>query len=103
MLDAVVRQWADKARLNKEDAASAGSDVSKAPNSIGVAIATQVLPPMMHDLIQSAPEDQKVRIVELLREDLIFLRIVSAFTRPHDAINHNYFGLLTSTIVLGED
>ncbi|EKG11296.1 hypothetical protein MPH_11641 [Macrophomina phaseolina MS6] len=66
VLDAVVRQWADRARLNKEDAASAGSDVSKAPNSIGVAIATQVLPPMMHDLIQTAPEDQKDRIGKMI-------------------------------------
>ncbi|GME39237.1 Rna binding protein nrd1 [Neofusicoccum parvum] len=66
VLDAVVRQWADKARMNKEDAAAAGSDVSKAPNSIGVAIATQVLPPMMHDLIQTAPEDQKDRIGKMI-------------------------------------
>ncbi|KAL0258669.1 hypothetical protein SLS55_006169 [Diplodia seriata] len=66
VLDAVVRQWADKARLNKEDATTAGSDVSKAPNSIGVVIATQLLPPMMHDLIQNAPEDQKERIGKMI-------------------------------------
>lgn len=83
MLDAVVRQWADRARLNKEDAASAGSDVSKAPNSIGVAIATQVLPPMMHDLIQTAPEDQKVRTIVFSAHYLDS----SAFSQnPHDRV-----------------
>lgn len=96
MLDAVVRQWADKARLNKEDAASAGSDVSKAPNSIGVAIATQLLPPMMHDLIQNAPEDQKVRFVESVWRS-ICLPDMSCFVVAIRAVSNTYMvaGLLT--------
>ncbi|KAK7533972.1 uncharacterized protein J3D65DRAFT_669687 [Phyllosticta citribraziliensis] len=66
VLDAVVRQWNEKARQNKEDAMASGYDPAKTPNAVGVSIATQMLTPMMNDLIQSAPEDQKEKISKMI-------------------------------------
>ncbi|KAK7515120.1 uncharacterized protein IWZ02DRAFT_57134 [Phyllosticta citriasiana] len=66
VLDAVVRQWNEKARQNKEDAMASGYDPARTPNAVGVSIATQMLTPMMNDLIQSAPEDQKEKISKMI-------------------------------------
>lgn len=59
-----MRQWNEKARQNKEDASAAGYDFAKAPNAVGVSVATQLLNPLMHELIEKAPEDQKVCVYE---------------------------------------
>ncbi|KAK8200182.1 hypothetical protein HDK77DRAFT_222892 [Phyllosticta capitalensis] len=66
VLDAVVRQWNEKARQNKEDASAAGYDFAKAPNAVGVSVATQLLNPLMHELIEKAPEDQKDKISKMI-------------------------------------
>lgn len=63
VVDSIARQWKEKARL-------AGQAVSKnaAPGTFasGVQKVTDVLPSLMTDLIQSAPQNQKEKISKLL-------------------------------------
>jgi protein NRD1 len=63
VVDSIARQWKERARL-------AGQAVSKtaAPGTFasGVQNITDVLPSLMADLIQSAPQNQKEKISKLL-------------------------------------
>jgi len=63
VVDSVARQWLDRAKKT-------GQAVSRhaAPGTFasGVQKITDVLPALMTDLIQSAPDDQKPKIAKLL-------------------------------------
>ncbi|KAH8631804.1 hypothetical protein IG631_13487 [Alternaria alternata] len=63
VVDAVARQWVERAK-------QAGQTVSKhaaqGTYASGVQMMRDVLPAMMHNLIQSAPETQKEKISKLL-------------------------------------
>ena len=58
VVDSVTRQWVDHARKAGQPIASTAVDGTYAA---GVNRVTELLPVMMTDLIQQAPEDQKVR------------------------------------------
>lgn len=58
VMDSVVRQWIEKAGVS-------GQDVSNSSNpdgtfAAGVRRITELLPVLMNDLVQNAPDDQKV-------------------------------------------
>jgi protein NRD1 len=63
VVDAVARQWVEKAK-------QAGQTVSKSATpgtyASGVQMMREVLPAMMNNLVQSAPETQKEKISKLL-------------------------------------
>lgn len=58
VVDSVTRQWVDQARKAGQPIANTAGDGTYAA---GVNRVTELLPVMMADLIQQAPEDQKVR------------------------------------------
>jgi hypothetical protein len=59
VVDSVTRQWVDAARKAGQPAGSAAPDGTFAA---GVNRVTELLPVLMTDIINNAPEDQKVRI-----------------------------------------
>lgn len=60
MVDSVTRQWVEKARQNGQDLAAA-SNTPAGTYAAGVHRMSEVLPMMMNETIQVAPENQKVR------------------------------------------
>lgn len=60
VVDSVTRRWVDQARKAGQPIGSAASDGTYAA---GVNRVTELLPVLMNDIIQSAPEDQKVRYI----------------------------------------
>lgn len=60
VVDSVTRQWVDHARKTNQVIGTAAGDGTYAA---GVNRVTELLPVLMSDIIQHAPEDQKVRPV----------------------------------------
>ncbi len=58
VVDSVTRRWVEQARKAGQPSGSAAPDGTFAA---GVNRVTELLPVLMNDIIQSAPEDQKVR------------------------------------------
>lgn len=58
VIDSVSRQWLERTGMSAQDLAA--TSVSDGTFAAGVSRMTELLPVMMNDLIQSAPEDQKV-------------------------------------------
>ena len=58
VVDSVTRQWVEAARKSGQQAGSAAPDGTFAA---GVNRVTELLPVLMTDIINNAPEDQKVR------------------------------------------
>ena len=58
VVDSVTRKWAEQAKLAGQPIGSSASDGTFAA---GVNRVKELLPVLMTDIIQSAPEDQKVR------------------------------------------
>lgn len=58
VVDSVTRQWVDQARKAGQTAAQDGTFAA------GVNRVTELLPVLMTDIINTAPEDQKVRSIE---------------------------------------
>ncbi|KZF20674.1 hypothetical protein L228DRAFT_240443 [Xylona heveae TC161] len=58
VVDSVTRQWVDQARKSGE---AFGNTVPDGTFAAGVNRVTELLPVLMTDIIQSAPDDQKVR------------------------------------------
>lgn len=58
VVDSVTRQWVDQARKAGQPSGTAATDGTYAA---GVNRVTELLPVLMSDIIQSAPEDQQVR------------------------------------------
>lgn len=61
VIDSVTRQWVEHARKAGDIPAPAASDGSFAA---GVNHVTQMLPSIMTDITNTAPEDQKVRFLD---------------------------------------
>jgi hypothetical protein len=60
VVDSVTRQWVEQAKKTGQPAGNAAQDGTFAA---GVNRVTELLPVLMTDIIQHAPEDQKVRIL----------------------------------------
>ncbi|KAI9699339.1 MAG: hypothetical protein M1836_002949 [Candelina mexicana] len=63
VVDSVTRQWVDQARKAGQPSGTAATDGTYAA---GVNRVTELLPVLMSDIIQSAPEDQKEKIRKLV-------------------------------------
>lgn len=61
VVDSVTRQWVDQARKAGQPASGTTQDGTFAA---GVNRVTELLPVLMTDIINTAPEDQKVRLIE---------------------------------------
>lgn len=61
VVDSVTRQWVDQARKAGQPPGSSASDGTFAA---GVNHVTELLPSFMTDIINTAPEDQKVRFLD---------------------------------------
>lgn len=61
VVDSVTRQWVELARKAGQPSGSAASDGTFAA---GVHRVTELLPLFMSDIINAAPEDQKVRFLD---------------------------------------
>lgn len=61
VVDSVTRQWVDLARKAGQPAGGAAQDGTFAA---GVNRVTELLPVLMTDIINTAPEDQKVRLID---------------------------------------
>ena len=61
VVDSVTRQWVDQARKAGQPAGGAAQDGTFAA---GVTRVTELLPVLMTDIINTAPEDQKVRLID---------------------------------------
>ena len=62
VVDSVTRQWVEQAKKTGQPAGNAAQDGTFAA---GVNRVTELLPVLMTDIIQHAPEDQKVRILTI--------------------------------------
>lgn len=60
VVDSVTRQWVESARRAGQPAGSSAPDGTFAA---GVNRVTELLPVLMNDIINNAPEDQKVRVL----------------------------------------
>lgn len=76
VVDTVTRQWLERARKAGQTIGSAAGDGTYAAGANRV---TELLPVLMNDIIQHAPEDQKVRF-ELMDENPISQMVV---LEPH--------------------
>ena len=65
VVDSVTRQWVDHARKMAQQLGAAAGDGTYAA---GVNRVTELLPVLMADIVQHAPEDQKVRLKRTARE-----------------------------------
>lgn len=59
MVDTVTRQWLERARKAGQAVGSTSGDGTYAA---GVNRVTELMPVLMNDITQHAPEDQKVRL-----------------------------------------
>ena len=80
VVDSVTRQWVEQARKNGQSIGPAASDGTFAA---GVNHVTELLPSFMTDIINSAPEEQKVRFLEMSFQDMIILDYVTVHTVIH--------------------
>lgn len=62
VVDSVTRQWVEAARKPGQPSGPTASDGTFAA---GVSHVTELLPSFMNDIINTAPEDQKVRFLEM--------------------------------------
>ena len=61
VVDSVTRQWVESAR--KSGQPTGGSGAPDGTFAAGVNRVTELLPVLMNDIINNAPEDQKVRVL----------------------------------------
>ena len=78
----MTRQWFEQARKAGQ---VLGSDASGATFAAGVKHVTDLLPALMQDIIAVAPEDQKVRSLEVLLKSYSPLRIHNECGRENSA------------------
>ena len=65
MIDSVTRQWLEHARKAGQQPGPGAADGTFAA---GVFHVTELLPSLMTDIINTAPEDQKVRLIDTSRK-----------------------------------
>jgi hypothetical protein len=63
VVDSVTRSWMDKA---KKAGQALGASAADGTFAAGVNHVTELLPSLMSDILTTAPEDQKVRSLEML-------------------------------------
>ena len=83
VVDSVTRSWVDQAKKSGQAAGSGGPDGTYAA---GVARVTELLPVLMNDTINSAPEDQKVRIECLCKSQTSYPESTTRYWPP--ALSH---------------
>ena len=62
VVDSVTRKWLEQAKSQGQSINSSAQDGTYAA---GVHRVTELMPVLMNDILQSAPDDQKVRIFDL--------------------------------------
>lgn len=70
VVDSVARQWLEQARKAGQTLGSSASDGTFAA---GVNRVTELLPAFMNDIISTAPEEQKVRFLDMLLNIIVTL------------------------------
>lgn len=80
MIDSVTRQWLEHARKAGQQPGPGAADGTFAA---GVLHVTELLPSFMNDIINAAPEDQKVRFLDASSNDSgSFSTVVEALDSP---------------------
>lgn len=74
MIDSVTRQWLEHARKAGQQLGPRAADGTFAA---GVFHVTELLPSLMTDIINTAPEDQKVRFLDAMRRTTMWLENAS--------------------------
>lgn len=74
VVDSVTRQWLEQARKAGQTLGSSASDGTYAA---GVNRVTELLPAFMNDIISTAPEEQKVRFLEMLLNIIVTLEYMA--------------------------
>ena len=74
VVDSVTRQWLEQARKAGQTLGSSASDGTFAA---GVNRVTELLPAFMNDIISTAPEEQKVRFLEMLVNNIVTLEYMA--------------------------
>ena len=77
VVDSVTRQWVEKARQAGQ--VPPGSAAADGTFASGVQKMTELLPVMMNELIQTAPENQKVRFYVALPSDQLHIPLQLGF------------------------
>lgn len=73
----MTRQWIDKARTSGQDLS--GNAASDGTFASGVHKITELLPALIDDLIQTAPQDHKVCYIDIAsRTPLVSVRVLDA-------------------------
>jgi hypothetical protein len=80
VVDSVTRQWVDAARKAGQPSGSAAPDGTFAA---GVNRVTELLPVLMTDIINNAPDDQKVRFRCNMQENVSHLSGFCGHIRPY--------------------
>jgi protein NRD1 len=62
VVDSVTRKWLEQAKAQGQPINSSAQDGTYAA---GVHRVTELMPVLMNDILQSAPEDQKVRVIRI--------------------------------------
>ena len=76
VVDSVTRQWVDQARKAGQLTGSTAADGTFAA---GVNHVTELLPSFMTDIINNAPEEQKVRLLDKMHQDIVSLDHTAAY------------------------
>lgn len=63
VVDSVTRKWLEQAKSQGQPINSSAQDGTYAA---GVHRVTELMPVLMNDILQSCPEDQKVRVIRVL-------------------------------------
>lgn len=74
VIDSVTRQWLEHARKAGQQPGPGATDGTYAA---GVFHVTELLPSLMVDIINAAPEDQKVRFLDASRRITVWLEHIS--------------------------
>ena len=77
VVDSVTRQWIELARKTGQPAGTAAPDGTYAA---GVNRVTELLPVLMTDIINNAPDDQKVRSLDLAYNNLLLFLLLLPIT-----------------------
>lgn len=80
VVDSVTRKWLEQAKSQGQPINSSAQDGTYAA---GVHRVTELMPVLMNDILQSCPEDQKVRVIRVL----ICIGRVKSHTHTH---THTY-------------
>ena len=78
VVDSVTRQWVDQARKAGQ---AIGSSAADGTFAAGVNHVTELLPSFMTDIINNAPEEQKVRLLDKMLKTIVSLDHIAAYNQ----------------------